>query len=295
MTGLGDRLKAARTEKGYTLEDLQSITKIQKRYLANIENEQFDSMPGPFYVRAFIKQYAEAVGIEPEEVLALYRKSSGEQEQEPEETVIQKATLPGRKSTSSRTSSQWNEYIPKIIVALFIIVIIAVIYVLKIQGESNKQQEVGKEEPITFEDQQKPAPKPVDTPPKEKEPKEEPEEEIDEEEPTTTSQMLTHKGIVGQNSTYSLAGSDKVELEIRTSDESWIGVTDASGVERMPEPRKADVYKADEIIKIDVSDTTSVRIRVGRTASTEIYINGELLNYESDRTTQNIIIEYEKQ
>ncbi len=64
MTGLGERLKEARTAKGYSLDDLQSITKIQKRYLSGIENEDYSMMPGAFYVRAFIKQYSEAVGLD---------------------------------------------------------------------------------------------------------------------------------------------------------------------------------------------------------------------------------------
>ena len=33
------------------------------------------SMPGSFYVRAFIKQYAEAVGLDADEMLSLYRDS----------------------------------------------------------------------------------------------------------------------------------------------------------------------------------------------------------------------------
>ena len=37
MTELGTRLKEARLQKGYSLEDLQEITKIQKRYLVGIE------------------------------------------------------------------------------------------------------------------------------------------------------------------------------------------------------------------------------------------------------------------
>ena len=64
MTELGARLKEARLAKGYSLEDLQEITKIQKRYLIGIEEGNYSIMPGSFYVRAFIKQYAEAVGLE---------------------------------------------------------------------------------------------------------------------------------------------------------------------------------------------------------------------------------------
>ncbi|WP_139037439.1 helix-turn-helix domain-containing protein, partial [Bacillus pumilus] len=62
MTELGKRLVEAREEKGMSLEDLQTVTKIQKRYLLAIEQGNYDIIPGKFYVRAFIKQYAEAVG-----------------------------------------------------------------------------------------------------------------------------------------------------------------------------------------------------------------------------------------
>ena len=74
MTELGARLKEARLQKGYSLDDLQEITKIQKRYLVGIEEGNYSSMPGTFYVRAFIKQYAEAVGLDADEILQQYQK-----------------------------------------------------------------------------------------------------------------------------------------------------------------------------------------------------------------------------
>ena len=58
---------------------------------------------------------------------------------------------------------------------------------------------------------------------------------------------------------------------------------------------KADIMKAGGTAELNVSDTDSVRIRVGRTQSTEIFVNGELLKYDNDRVTQNIIIEYKKE
>ncbi len=66
MTELGNRLKEAREEKGMSLDDLQAATKIQKRYLTALEEGNYDIIPGKFYVRAFIKQYAEAVGLDSE-------------------------------------------------------------------------------------------------------------------------------------------------------------------------------------------------------------------------------------
>ena len=70
MNEIGEILKEARIEQGYTLDDLQQTTKIQKRYLQAIENGNVDILPGRFYARAFVKQYADIVGLDGEELLA---------------------------------------------------------------------------------------------------------------------------------------------------------------------------------------------------------------------------------
>src|SRR5699024_5480846 len=50
-------------------------TKIQKRYLVAIEQDDFNALPGKFYARAFIKEYAQAVGLDPDEVLQGFDES----------------------------------------------------------------------------------------------------------------------------------------------------------------------------------------------------------------------------
>lgn len=66
---IGSRLKKAREAKKLSLEDVQNVTKIQARYLDAIEKGHFDIMPGNFYIRAFIKEYAEAVGQDPNQLI----------------------------------------------------------------------------------------------------------------------------------------------------------------------------------------------------------------------------------
>src|SRR5690625_6120585 len=72
--GIGARLKEAREEKGISLESLEETTKIQKRYLQAIEEENFNILPGKFYARAFIKEYALAVNLNVDELFEEYEE-----------------------------------------------------------------------------------------------------------------------------------------------------------------------------------------------------------------------------
>ena len=288
MTGLGDRLREARNAKGYSLDDLQSITKIQKRYLSGIENEEFGSMPGSFYVRAFIKQYAEAVGLDADEMLLLYKDSSGKLELK-EEEVQQAPQILSRRSSSR--NNRFNEVLPKIIVALFIIVIIAVVYFLNKNNVANKTPEIEEDTSIIVEKDN-----PEDTNQDEEEViEDDTEEDTENTEEPLAQQELVHESDAGEDSFFRLTNTEEFKLDIRASGDSWIGILDRSNTERMPQPRGAYTLAAGDSVEVDVTDTDRVRIRVGRTASIEIYVNGELLEYASERTTQNIIIEYEKE
>jgi cytoskeletal protein RodZ len=292
VTGLGDRLREARKAKGYSLDDLQSITKIQKRYLSGIENEEFGSMPGSFYVRAFIKQYAEAVGLDADEMLLLYRDSSGKLELKEEEQQHVPQTLSRR---SGSRNNRLNEVLPKIIVALFIIVIIVVVYFLNKHHVANKDVDDGTEDSIIVDNEKPADAKKDDATDGDDTDGEENPEETEEPEDSAVEQELAHESVAGEDSFYRLSNAKEFKLEIRTSGESWIGVIDRSNTERMPKPKGAHTLAAGDSVEIEASDTDRLRIRVGRTASTEIYVNGELLEYADDRTTQNIIIEYEKE
>ena len=75
VTELGQKLKEAREAKGLSIDQLHEITKIQKRHLVAIEEGNYDVLPGAFYARAFIKQYADAVGLNGEELLVEHQST----------------------------------------------------------------------------------------------------------------------------------------------------------------------------------------------------------------------------
>ena len=140
MNEIGQKLREARIEKGYTLDDLQQITKIQKRYLIAIEEGNFDALPGSFYVRAFIKQYAQTVGLDSEVLLAEYQDTLPNTK--PEEYVeksVENQTRLTRETTDSKWS-KWRNMVPQISIVAVVIVIIGIVYGIALSHRGTDKQ-----------------------------------------------------------------------------------------------------------------------------------------------------------
>lgn len=71
---IGSTLKEAREARGLTPEDVEDETKIRKKYIMAMEQEKFEALPGPIYARAFLKNYAKFLNIDPEEILEAYKQ-----------------------------------------------------------------------------------------------------------------------------------------------------------------------------------------------------------------------------
>lgn len=146
MDEIGQKLRSARIKKGYTIDDLQQVTKIQKRYLIAIEEGQFDHLPGDFYVRAFIKQYCEAVDLDSDELLDEYKAEIPDSQ--PHENVEETENTKTRSIADSSESifSKMRNYIPQIIVVIVILVILGVvIFGMVNRNQSSSQVQIPKD------------------------------------------------------------------------------------------------------------------------------------------------------
>lgn len=59
--------------QGLDIVDVESQTKIRAKYLRALENEEWGLLPGPTFVRTFLRTYAEAVGLDPHALVDAYR------------------------------------------------------------------------------------------------------------------------------------------------------------------------------------------------------------------------------
>lgn len=71
-TSLALWLRAARTHRGMSLEDVAKVTKIQPRILERLETGRPDGLPADVFVRGFVRSFARCVGLDEVEALRRY-------------------------------------------------------------------------------------------------------------------------------------------------------------------------------------------------------------------------------
>ncbi|TYS00200.1 helix-turn-helix domain-containing protein [Rossellomorea vietnamensis] len=296
MTELGTRLREAREANGYSLDDLQNMTKIQKRYLMGIEEGNYDMMPGKFYVRAFIKQYAEAVGLDPEQIFEEY----------PNDIPVTNASdLPELSRVQSRkpvseSSSKVLNIIPKILVALFVIGAVFVVwYLLPNQfGNNNAGTGNDQEESVDYsesdevqqpEDEDEETDESTDSGESSEEAADSEEDAEDAEEPAEEpSQEITVANVSGKETTYDLKNTEDFNLDISASGDTWIGVYNSKD-----EQLFSQMMKEGDTQTFDLSEDGEAFIIVGNAPAATIKVNDEQINYEVSATEvvrQDIII-----
>ncbi|HEY8464330.1 MAG TPA: RodZ domain-containing protein [Bacillota bacterium] len=74
MKEIGEKLRKAREMKNISLKEIQEITKIRLRYLEAIESGNLEIIPGEVYRKGFLTNYANAVGLDSEEIISEYNK-----------------------------------------------------------------------------------------------------------------------------------------------------------------------------------------------------------------------------
>jgi cytoskeletal protein RodZ len=73
MPDIGATLREARMRQRIDISEVESETKIRAKYLRALENEEWDLLPGPTYVKSFLRTYAEALGLDGKLLIEEYK------------------------------------------------------------------------------------------------------------------------------------------------------------------------------------------------------------------------------
>ncbi|OLS42139.1 RodZ domain-containing protein [Bacillus sp. MRMR6] len=294
MTELGNRLKEVRLAKGLSLDDVQSITKIQKRYLIGIEEGNYSAMPGNFYVRAFVKQYAEALHLNPDEIFDTYK---GEIPATHHDDLPEQLSRVKTRKSFTESSSKIFDVLPKILIGVFLIGAAGVLYYFLANNLGNNANDAvnNDNEPVKFVRSDNLDQVEEDT----EEGTENGEtEQAEEKDPVpveeTPKQELTVVESGGIKTTYDLKNADKFELKLVSKGESWVNIKDEAGKSYF-QGMLSTAAGGTPSTTVDLTNDGNIIIVVGRTLDTDIFVNDQKLEYAiapTEVVRQDITIQY---
>ncbi|MTI60650.1 MAG: helix-turn-helix domain-containing protein [Firmicutes bacterium] len=131
---IGAKLKEAREKQGLSLKDLQEKTKIRSKYLAALENEEYELIPGEAYVKAFIKGYADYLNLDGAQLVDKYNqiKEMERKAKEEEETI--------ENEKNENPSILHNKvFLSSIVVLLILLVVGFVVYNVFLLNDSKNE------------------------------------------------------------------------------------------------------------------------------------------------------------
>ncbi len=101
LKAFADELKKIRKEQNITLQQIKVRTRIDLTYLEAIEDGNFDVMP-QVYMRAFIREYAESIGLNAKETLSKYDLAR-------EGKLVSAAEIPQQDEPAVEETPQFND------------------------------------------------------------------------------------------------------------------------------------------------------------------------------------------
>lgn len=294
MNEVGEKLKEARKAKGYTLDDLQQMTKIQKRYLIAVEEGKLEVLPGNFYARAFIKQYADTVGLDGEQLLKDHSDIPAPKSEEITEQV--RTTQTRTKPKENGMMSTIQDSLPTILIILLVLGIALAFYIAVSSNSNNNNSSVNQDESaqndnVNVESNEDAENTQPEAPADDEDTEEEPEPEPEPEDPFTIAQESS----TGGTTTYSVSGplpDDKSLTLNAEGGDSWVSITVDGTTDQQA------LLSGGESISTDLpEDVETVAVVIGNAAVTTVQLSGQSVEYapeSANAVKQDLIFNFEQ-
>src|SRR5919109_2371087 len=74
MPEIGETLREARMRRRIDMAEVESATKIRAKYLRALESEEWELLPGPTFVKTFLRTYAEYLDLDARLLVEEYKQ-----------------------------------------------------------------------------------------------------------------------------------------------------------------------------------------------------------------------------
>lgn len=127
---IGEVLKDKRTELGLGLSEAEKLTNIPKLYIIALETGDYKALPGDFYIKAYLKQYAEKLDLDADQIMFAYEKDgsmSVEEHEDIQETyrfVKPSERVEEDEEEEESNKPAWRHYVPIILLSAVALAIV---------------------------------------------------------------------------------------------------------------------------------------------------------------------------
>ena len=133
MPDIGSTLREARTRQRIDIAEIEADTKIRAKYLRALENEEWDLLPGPTYVKSFLRTYADALGLDGRLLIEEYKL----RHERLSDVELQPIAPPGRRERQRQRRP--GPIIPRWLVILVVVAgLVVALYLLGSSGGNDK-------------------------------------------------------------------------------------------------------------------------------------------------------------
>jgi Helix-turn-helix domain len=126
MPEIGATLREARMRARIDVSEIEATTKIRAKYLRALENEEWGLLPGPTFVKSFLRTYAEALGLDGKALVEEYRRSQEHQGDGPGEPIVPSGERRRSRSPSSGPSRGYTIAVVSILAVIVLLVVLLV-------------------------------------------------------------------------------------------------------------------------------------------------------------------------
>lgn len=132
MLDIGTTLREARMRAGIDISEVEAQTKIRVKYLRAIENQEWDMLPGPAYIKSFLRTYGDFLGLDSRRLVENYKR----QYEQPADQDLRAASSMHRRE---REGGRRGPLIPAwALVGVVLIGIVAALYVVGSLSNNSK-------------------------------------------------------------------------------------------------------------------------------------------------------------
>jgi cytoskeleton protein RodZ len=139
---IGATLREARMGARIDVSEIEAQTKIRAKYLRALENEEWDLLPGPTFVRSFLRTYAQALGLDDKAIVDEYRLRY-ETPSEEHQPIVSSPRQTARRGGSGSGGGGSSRGYTIAVGAICLLIVLLLVGLLSKKGGGNSTKRVG--------------------------------------------------------------------------------------------------------------------------------------------------------